>query len=289
MAGEYSVRIIRASGSIREYDHLGSAKTVRQSKLGKRALRLVEKDGSFFGLSDGKICAEGENPDDVWRQLHDDAGKSDPNYFGFSGARSRFLKFFPNGFHSDGYSSQERDYKIAAKRKLETSAPLEDAISGDGFGEAILSVFRSTNLLSPFEKTRLQDVLRGKNADEFVQAAANFTKDHTKTALMRLNRVLRPHDSAKWTVVTYLPFLWRPEEHMFLKPEVTKDFATRVGHPFASLYEPALNIDVYNSLLEMSDSTDRELSDLSPRDRIDIQSFIWVVGSYKEDQAEVYS
>ena len=30
----------------------------------------------------------------------------------------------------------------------------------------------------------------------------------------------------------------------------------------------------------------RELSDLAPRDRIDIQSFIWVVGDYQKDGEE---
>ena len=55
------------------------------------------------------------------------AGKSDPRYFGYAGARNRFLKFFPNGFHSDGYANQERNYKLAAKKKLDDAVPLEDA------------------------------------------------------------------------------------------------------------------------------------------------------------------
>jgi hypothetical protein len=37
---------------------------------------------------------------------------------------------------------------------------------------------------------------------------------------------------------TYLPFLWRPEAHMFLKPEITTEFAARVGHRLADDYEP---------------------------------------------------
>jgi hypothetical protein len=94
---------------------------------------------------------------------------------------------------------------------------------------------------------------------------------------------LKPHDNAKWTVVTYLPFLWRPEEHMFLKPEVTKDFAERVGHPFAFHYEPRLDIAVYDSLLDLASKTANELADMRPRDRIDVQSFIWVVGDYNDE------
>ena len=265
-----------------------SARTVRQGTLGKRNLRLVQKDGHFYGLVDGLKCVDGPDVDDVWRRLHDDAGKTDPKYFGYPGARSRFLRFSPNGFHSDGFSSQERDYKLAAKRKLDATAPLAEALSGSGFGEAVLSVFRATNMLSPFEQTWVSNMLRGRDADAIVQAAARFTDHATEAALRELEAVLKPHGCAKWTVATYLPFLWRPETHMYLKPEATKDFATRVGHPLASLYEAQLKFDVYSSLLDLVDQTSNELSDLAPRDRIDIQSFIWVVGDYREDRQDVY-
>ncbi len=69
---------------------------------------------------------------------------------------------------------------------------------------------------------------------------------------------------------------------MFLKPEVTKDYASRVGHALAHVYEAALEIEVYCSLLDMAHETAREIIALQPRDRIDIQSFIWVVGSYEK-------
>lgn len=263
-------------------------KTIRTGKVGDLSLRLVEKDRAFIGLlfaagNSKKVQIEGADADDVWRRLHDEAGKANPKYFGFDGARARFLGFFPNGFHSAGYTSAERDYKIAAKQRLDETAPLERAVSASGLGEVVLAVFRATNLLSPFEKVRLQDVLRGPTADEFIRAAARFTLGEGKPALLQMERALKPHDNAKWTVATYLPFLWRPEKHMFLKPEVTKDFAARVGHRFATDYEARLDFPVYESLLDLVSKTDGELSELKPRDRIDVQSFIWVVGSYRED------
>ena len=107
---------------------------------------------------------------------------------------------------------------------------------------------------------RLERVLRGPAADPFIQAAARFALGEGKPALFDMERPLRPHDSAKWTVVTYLPFLWRPESHMFLKPEVTKDFAARVGHRLASDYQPRLDIAVYESLLELATRTSVELA-----------------------------
>lgn len=267
---------------------MSKAETIRRGKLGKKELSLVRMKGRFFGLAGRKIVVEGDDEEDVWRQLHDDAGKSDPKYFGYDGARKRFLKFFPNGFHSAGYASQERDYKLAAKAKLDETVPLEKAADGKGFGEAVLAVFRATNMLSPFEKTRLQDVLRGPRADDFVRAAAGFTLEGGKAHLLAMEHALKPHDSAKWTVATYLPYLWKPEAHMFLKPEVTKDFAARVGHRFADEYEPRLLLPVYESLLDLVAKTERELAHMQPRDRIDIQSFIWVVGDYREGREAVY-
>ncbi|HEV2365731.1 MAG TPA: hypothetical protein VGS12_16190 [Caulobacteraceae bacterium] len=46
------------------------------------------------------------------------ARRGNPHYFGFDGARTRLLRFFPGGFGSAAYTEAERDYKIAAKRKL---------------------------------------------------------------------------------------------------------------------------------------------------------------------------
>jgi hypothetical protein len=266
---------------------VSKAQTIRTGKLGKKELRLVKMSGRIFGLADGDRCCEGEDADDVWRQLQNNAGKSDPKYFGFNGAQSRFLKFFPRGFHSESYGSQERDYKVKAKAKLDETVPLDQAVDGKGFGEAILAVFRATNMLSPFEKTRLQDVLRGPHADDFVQAAARFTRDGSKDNLFEMVQALKPYDNAKWTVVTYLPYLWHPNTHMFLKPEVTKDFATRVGHHFASDYEPRIHLPIYESLLKLVSRTEQEIGELEPCDRIDIQSFIWVVGKYQEGEMDL--
>lgn len=261
---------------------MGKATTIRSGKLGKIDLRLVE-NGLYFGLADGKRISEGENGDDVWRQLHDKCGRQHPRYFGFDGARKKFLQFFPEGFYSNDFAEHERNYKLHAKKKLDDTVPLENAISGSGFGENILSIYRATNLLSPFEKTRMQGALRGPDADEFIRAAARFTDGEGRQALHDMERVLKPHDNAKWTVVTYLPFLWRPDIHMFLKPEVTHDFAERTGHPYAHIYEPRLDVKVYESLLDLTARTERELAELKPRDRIDVQSFIWVIGgSYDE-------
>jgi hypothetical protein len=257
------------------------SKTIKKGLLGKKELRLVSTPGGFVGMADGVRCTEGDTADDVWRRLHDEVGKSDPNYFGFDGARQRFLKHFKGGFASATFVEKERTYKAAAKQKLDETAPLEAALEGTGFTEAILAVTRATDLLSPFEKPRIQELLRSPRGDEFVQASARFTLEPSKQNLATLDLLAKPFDANKWTIATYLPFFWRPDSHLYLKPEVTKDFATRVGHRFTADYEARLNWPVYESLLSLAEQTEQALADLGPRDRIDIQSFIWVIGAYK--------
>jgi len=262
-------------------------KTVLTAKVGDLSLRLVEKDRAFIGLifaADNSMKAqiEGDDADEVWRRLHDEAGKANPKYFGFDGARNRFLHWFAGGFQSPSYLRQERAYKVEAKQALDATVPVEKAATGSGYGPALLPRFH-INLLSPYEQMWVRDALRAPGADDFVRAVARFTLGEGKAALIAMERALKPHRAAKWTIVTLLPFLWRPEQHMFLKPEATKDFASRVGHRFANDYEARLDYGVYESLLDLASKTAAELADLRPRDRIDVQSFIWVVGDYKEE------
>jgi hypothetical protein len=57
-----------------------------------------------------------------------------------------------------------------------------------------------------------------------------------------------------------------------------------VGHSFADEYDAKLDLRVYQSLLGLVAKTEKEIADLHPKDYIDVQSFIWVIGAYKDGQ-----
>ncbi len=262
------------------------AKIIRETKIGNATVKLGETATGFAGVvfDGGKRTAyeEGGDADAIWQHMLEAAPRLDPKFFGYDGARARFLRFFPGGFQDEGYLSEERDYKLHAKERLDEAAPLSNSASGSGHGEAILAAYRDTNLLSPYEKTPLQALLRGPTADEFVQAAAAFASGDLKQPLATMKSLLKPHDNAKWTVVTYLPFLWRPDVHFFLKPTMMRDFSKRVGHSFDEEYSPNLEIGVYEALLDMAMTTREKVIDLKPADLIDIQSFMWTTVEYTE-------
>ena len=127
---------------------------------------------------------------------------------------------------------------------------------------------------------RVKDVLSSEHGDSFVRGAAAFALGDMEAGLRKMVSAAKPCDAAKWTIVTYLPFLWMPDEHMFLKPEITKLFANRVGHEFALSYRSELDLDVYRCLLDLVAQTNETIGELRPLDNVDVQSFIWVVGDY---------
>ena len=53
--------------------------------------------------------------------------------------------------------------------------------------------------------------------------------------------------------------------------------AEAYGYPFD--YAPRPSFATYASLLAFGRTVRRDLADLAPRDQIDIQSFLWVLGS----------
>ena len=219
--------------------------------------------------------------EDLEQVLIDKILKSLPHYFGFDGAKARFLRVCKDGFRSANYQ-KERLEKAEAKAMLDKCAPLEKLMTTEVNGIDILRVIQHTELISPVEKARLGVVLKSNLANDFVRGAAAFAAGDVGTGLVRMKEALKAEKVATWPAVTYLPFLWRPHAHMFLKPEVTKEYARRVGHPFHFAYSSELTPAVYDQLLDLARQTEKHISDLRPDDRIDIQGFIWVVNRYDE-------
>jgi len=64
---------------------------------------------------------------------------------------------------------------------------------------------------------------------------------------------------------------------MFLKPNVTRVAAAQYGVPFH--YHSGPGWTTYCELLAIAARIRSDLSDLRPRDMIDLQSFLWIQGS----------
>ena len=210
-------------------------------------------------------------------------------------ARRRFLKFFPGGFHDETYVDWERAYKWEAYESWQDElgrdeyARLLKAGRYTEIAQRAVRIESRTNLLFSFEKMALRDAVRSKaGAERFTRGLFEYL--HGKGAVRdrfdaftaaieglprRQTRVLT------WPLHTVFGFIALPEEHIFLKPRVTQTAAVRYGFDFE--YRSRPNWATYASLIAFAERVRADQKDLKPRDYIDLQSFIWVVGSDEYD------
>lgn len=78
-------------------------------------------------------------------------------------------------------------------------------------------------------------------------------------------------------LVTVFGFIAQPETHMFLKPKTMRAATHEYGLVFH--YEPPPSRTTYQNFLECVRVARRNLRNMQPRDMIDLQSFLWVLGS----------
>ncbi len=205
--------------------------------------------------------------------------------------RRKFLRHFPKGFKDPKYLGWERDYKWDAhERWMELLKPevFEELLARKEFhaiAQRAASVESRTNLLFSFEKMAARDAVREETGARTFALALHTWLHGEGDPERRFERFVEaighlPRKQTRvltWPLVTVFGFIAQPEQHIFLKPQVTKVAAAAYAFPFTYASRP--NWATYHQLLDFADQLFLDLADLEPRDMIDIQSFIWVLGS----------
>jgi hypothetical protein len=216
-------------------------------------------------------------------------------------ARRTFLRIFPEGFRDDLYLGWERDYKVDAHRrwraevggKAELRAALE-ARQHREVAAAAVRVEAGRPLLYSFEKMALRDaVVRSKvGAHRFAEGLYDWLHGPggERERFERWTEVVqslprRQTRVATWPVVTVFGAIARPRVHIFVKPQTIRRAADAYG--FDLRYASTPGWDTYSRVLDLARLVRADLADLGPRDQIDVQSFLWVLGSdeYAEARA----
>ena len=210
--------------------------------------------------------------------------------------KRKFLRFFPQEFHDDTYFDWERGYKMRAHQAWQSvlsRAEYRTKLSQGKFlqiGAEAVSIESRTNLLFSFEKMALRDALKSDHgAKAFAEGlfALLYSPGSLQIKFPRWCDVLAslPRKQSRvltWPLATVFGFIAQPQRHIFLKPTVTKRAATQYG--FDLHYRSRPSWETYSNLLRFAREIKHDLRGLRPRDFIDIQSFIWVLGSdeYKQ-------
>jgi hypothetical protein len=205
--------------------------------------------------------------------------------------RKRFLRFFPEGFHDPKYMDWERGYKWAAHEQWNevlNRADFRSLIKKGEFAAIAAHATRiesKTNLLFSFEKMALRDGVKSAEGArafaeglyEFLYGAGKPERKFERWCETLAGLPRRQTRVLTWTTATVFSFIAQPETHIFLKPNTTRNAAREYGFDFR--YQSRPSWEIYSNLLEFAETIRRDQSDLRPRDMIDLQSFIWVIGS----------
>lgn len=205
--------------------------------------------------------------------------------------RKKFLHYFKKGYADATYISWERQYKLDAHFHFQQALNKREyqrLLLAKKYSEIALTVVRvesRTNLLFSFEKMALRDAVKSANgAKIFAHGLFNYVYG-TKSLEERFNdfseaiaclprKQTRVHT---WPLQTVFGFLANPQEHISLKPRVTQIAAEK--YQFGFQYKSKPNWESYRSLLDFAEQVRKDTVDLKPQDYIDLQSFIWVMGS----------
>lgn len=145
-----------------------------------------------------------------------------------------------------------------------------------------LRVVNATNLIFPNEKMSLKDGLATEDRKKLFSETLYqllYGNADLEERFMWFARALEEIGAAKWTTASYFIFIVFPDRYMFMKPTVTQSAAEVSA--FEINYRPKLNWLTYKSVLAFSDYLKSELSELKPRDMIDVQSFMWCIAPGK--------
>lgn len=207
-------------------------------------------------------------------------------------AFERFLAHYPDGFAGEAYQQAERAWKVqqgalwheqfppGTLRTLATTDPLEA-------GAAVMKVLQTpdaTLLATRGELPMMTWALTKGTPEAFLLALADVVdspepKAEQFTALvdaLEAMPVLKPGTKLlAWPTLTVLPFLARPDQYLFVKPQATKDAARKLGVDLA--YDSRPSWGTYQRMLAWGHDLLRFLGPHGAQDMIDVQSFILTI------------
>lgn len=211
--------------------------------------------------------------------------------------RRKFLRFFPEGFQDPTYLDWERDYKWATHRRWVAAlgrSEFSRLLSAGEYREIATRAVRVEqqsrhSMIFSFEKMALRDAVKSNDgAERFARTLFDYlhgrgtAKDRLSAWVEAVASLPRKQTRVlTWPLVSVFGFIAQPRIHIFLKPTVTRAAAKAYG--FDLMYASRPNWETYHSLLHFALQICADTQDLRPRDMIDIQSFIWVLGSSEYD------
>jgi hypothetical protein len=217
--------------------------------------------------------------------------KSEINQRALAKHKKRFLRFFPNAFRDQRYIDWEEMYKMNAHHLWhelldeETFRSLLRSRDHAEIAARALRVESKTNFLFSFEKIAFRDALKEPDgARTFAEGLFQLLHERGPLKERFVQWIISVGDLPRkksrvlsWPVLTLLPYIAQPKKHIIMKPTAMIKASAELG--YALDYSSKPNFQTYERLLHLSELIKQELADLKPKNHMDTQAFLWVIGS----------
>lgn len=212
-------------------------------------------------------------------------GKSQPMAT-MNQAKVRFLELFPGGLHGKRAQEEEREYKdklAELARSLYAPDQLQKTLHARRYDDIVhlagqLIKAPGNNFPASFEKMKFADAMKTcARKEAFARAFCGWVlpAQPKEEAFKPLASELVSMGIAKWPIMTSWRFLLHPQTDALIKPENLQKAAKLSC--FEINYKPDLNWLTYWSVLQFYEHVRGQISELAPKDMIDVQNFIWCI------------
>lgn len=219
----------------------------------------------------------------------------------FEAQLAAFETAYPGGFRGEAFERDVRGLPDAKRKKSDTGPALAEAAKSLGkqafesqdanaLFEAAASLVKNTAFVHPLEGANLLGALKEEQRPAFVAALRDLLHGTDEEAdrfdrfvsAIKLDGDKRP----TWPLVTIFAALVHPTRHVCVKPTAFQKQAALLR--VALDYQPLPTSTVYDRFLATVRKTEEALKNAgqSPRDLVDVASFIGVTQSAKTPAAK---
>ncbi len=164
-------------------------------------------------------------------------------------AESNFLYRYPGGFDNPEMVEIGKKHNVAKLVAFAQESFAEDQFHNmDQVLAAMVKIVSRSSMVSMFEKPKFRDfvkVLHDTEKEALLSALYEQLHGDQAQGFEEMVSLLQINKLAKWTLLSVIPFYFKPDTEVFVKPMTTKGIITQLEIDLS--YKPLPSWDFYQS------------------------------------------
>ncbi len=142
-------------------------------------------------------------------------------------AEALFLQSYPKGFDDDAMAQVRKKHNVGKLSEFSEAALAKKNFAKQGAVlDDIVKIVTRSSMVSMFEKPKYRDYVNGLGRNDREFLASGYKKllhGSMRNGFNDVLDVLSEGKLAKWSLMTIVPYQYRPSKEVFVKPTTTKN------------------------------------------------------------------